>query len=197
SPAGIVATICVLVIEVGVIAGFVPKFTVAPLTKPVPDNVNGKAAPPAVSLVGAIEASVGAGFAEPEIANTKSDVVPPPGARLVTVTLALPGLRIAAAGIVAVNCPALTNVVASAVPLKFTTEPWTNPPPVTVKVNSGPPAAIVDGLRDAMAGSGFESGAAPGAGKLAEASSRTSTQSLSSGGVKIFELLFAKEPINV
>ena len=46
SAAGIVATIWVLVTEEGVIAGLVPKFTVAPATKPVPVRVNVNAAPP-------------------------------------------------------------------------------------------------------------------------------------------------------
>jgi xanthosine utilization system XapX-like protein len=60
SPAGTVATICVAVTDDGVIAGFPPKFTAAPLTKPVPVSVNVNAAPPTVPLAGAIEASVGA-----------------------------------------------------------------------------------------------------------------------------------------
>ena len=46
STAGIVATIWVLVTDEGVIAGFAPKFTVAPVTKPVPVRVNVNAAPP-------------------------------------------------------------------------------------------------------------------------------------------------------
>ena len=46
SVAGIVATICVLVTDEGVIAGFDPKFTVAPVINPVPLTVNGKAGPP-------------------------------------------------------------------------------------------------------------------------------------------------------
>jgi hypothetical protein len=60
SPAGIVATICVLVTDDGVIAGLVPKFTTAPATNPVPVSVNVNATPPTVPLAGAIEASVGA-----------------------------------------------------------------------------------------------------------------------------------------
>ncbi len=46
SAAGIVATICVLVTDDGVSAGFVPKFTTAPVIKPVPVSVNVNAAPP-------------------------------------------------------------------------------------------------------------------------------------------------------
>ena len=70
SAAGIVATIWVLVTEEGVIAGLVPKFTVAPATKPVPVRVNVKAAPPAVAEVGAIKVSVG-----PEAALIVNDTV--------------------------------------------------------------------------------------------------------------------------
>jgi len=45
SAPGIVAVICVLVVDEGVIAEFAPKFNVAPFTKPVPFTVNVKAAP--------------------------------------------------------------------------------------------------------------------------------------------------------
>ena len=63
SVAGIVATIWVLVTEEGVIAGLVPKFTVAPVTNPVPVRVNVKAVPPAVALDGAIDEMLGDGLA--------------------------------------------------------------------------------------------------------------------------------------
>ena len=59
SAVGIVATIWVLVTDEGVMAGLVPKFTVAPLTKLVPFTVNVKAGPPAVALDGDIEETVG------------------------------------------------------------------------------------------------------------------------------------------
>jgi hypothetical protein len=62
SGAGIVATICVLVTEEGVIAGLDPKFTVAPATNPVPLRVNGKLAPPANAFDGEIDERVGAGL---------------------------------------------------------------------------------------------------------------------------------------
>ena len=55
SAAGMVATICVLATDEGVIAGLGPKFTVAPETNPVPVIVNVKAAPPAVALDGDID----------------------------------------------------------------------------------------------------------------------------------------------
>jgi len=62
SAAGIVATIWVLVTDDGVIAGFDPKFTVAPATNPVPLTVSGKLAPPAVELEGVIDEMLGRGL---------------------------------------------------------------------------------------------------------------------------------------
>jgi hypothetical protein len=59
SVAGTVTRICVEVMEVGVSEPFVPKFTVAPVTKFVPLTVNVNAAPPAVVLVGEIDEIVG------------------------------------------------------------------------------------------------------------------------------------------
>lgn len=58
SVAGTVTTICVAVTAVGVVAGFAPKFTVAPVRKPLPFRVNTNAGPPAVMLAGDIDESV-------------------------------------------------------------------------------------------------------------------------------------------
>jgi len=69
--------------------------------------------------------------------------LPPPG--LVTVTLKLPAVAISEAGIAAVSCVALTNVVATAVPLKLTVEPLTKFVPFTVKMKAGPPAMALVG----------------------------------------------------
>ena len=101
SAAVIVATIWVLVTDEGVMAGLVPKFTVAPVTKPVPVRVNVKAAPPTVAEVGAAEVRVGAEAAL--IVNDREAEVPPPGAGFVTVTGAVPAVAISAAVIAAVN----------------------------------------------------------------------------------------------
>jgi hypothetical protein len=97
SAAGIVATICVLVTDEGAIAGLDPKFTVAPVTKPVPVRVNVKAAPPVTAEVGAIDASVGA---DPLTVNDRAADVPPLTG-FVTVTFTVPAEAISAAGIVA------------------------------------------------------------------------------------------------
>jgi hypothetical protein len=79
SAAGIVATICVLVTDDGVIAGLVPKLTVAPVTKPVPVIVSVNAAPLTVAVAGAIEVSVG-----PEIVNDRVEpLIEPDAAEIV------------------------------------------------------------------------------------------------------------------
>ena len=135
SAAGTVAMICVLVTEEGVIAGFAPKFTVAPLTKPVPVRVSVNAGPPVVALVGERDARTGGGFV---IANVTDPLVPPPGAGFDTVTGKLPMVKRSVAKIEAVTCVALTKVVLLVVPLKFTTEPFTKLLPFTVRVNPRP-----------------------------------------------------------
>ena len=153
SAAGIVATIWVLVTDDGVIAGLVPKFTVAPATKPVPVRVKVKAVPPTVAKVGAREVRVGAEAAV--IENDRLPDVPPPGAGFVTVTVAVPAVAISAAAIAAVNCVALTKVVVLAAPLNFTTEVETKPVPFRVRVKAAPPAVALVGEREVAVGAGL------------------------------------------
>jgi hypothetical protein len=153
SAAGIVATICVLVTDDGVIAGLDPKFTVAPLAKPVPAMVSVNAAPPTVEEAGAIEVSVGPEAAL--IVNDRLPDVPPPGVGFVTVTVDEPAVAISAAVIAAVNCVALTNVVVLAAPLNFTTDVDTNPVPLTVRVKAAPPAVALVGEREVSVGAGL------------------------------------------
>ena len=153
SAAGIVATIWVLVTDEGVIAGLDPKFTVAPVTKPVPVRVSVNAAPLTVAMVGAIEVSAG-----PETALIVKDRVadvPPPGAGFVTLTVAVPAVAISAAVIAAVSCVALAKVVVLAAPLNFTTDVDTNPVPFTVRVKAAPPAVALVGEREVSVGAGL------------------------------------------
>jgi hypothetical protein len=152
SPAGIVATIWVLVTDEGVIAGLDPKFTVAPVAKPVPVRVNVNVAPPTVVLAGAIEVSV---RADPLIVNDRVPDVPPPGPAFVTVTFAVPAVAISAAVIAAVSWVALTNVVVLAAPLNFTTDVDTKPVPFTVRVKAAPPAVAVVGEIEDSVGAGL------------------------------------------
>ena len=152
SAAGIVATICVLVTDEGVIAGLAPKFTVAPLAKPVPVRVSVNAAPPAVALVGESDVRLGD---EPVTANVTEALVPPPGAGFVTVMGKLPTVKRSVANIEAVTFVALTKVVLLAVPLKFTTEPFTKLLPFTVSVKPAPLTAALVGEIVVMVGAGL------------------------------------------
>jgi hypothetical protein len=69
----------------------------------------------------------------------------PPGAGLVTVTATVPSETMAEAGMVAVNCVALTNVGACAVPPKLTIEAATKFVPLTVSVKAAPLATALFG----------------------------------------------------
>ena len=60
------------------------------------------------------------------------------------------------AGIAAVNWEALTNVVVRFDPFHLTVEPETKFVPLTVKVNAGPPAGTVLGLRLVSTGAAAE-----------------------------------------
>jgi hypothetical protein len=141
------------VTDEGVIPGLDPKFTVAPVTKPVPARVNVNDAPPAVAEVGAVEVS--AGPAAALIVKDRFADVPPPGTGLVTVTVAVPAVAMSAAVIAAVSCVALTNVVVLAAPLNFTTDADTKPVPFTVRVKAAPPAVALVGAREVSVGAGL------------------------------------------
>ena len=130
-----------------------PKFTVAPVTKPVPIRVSVNAAPLTVAVVGAIEVSVGPETAL--IVNDRVPDVPPPGAGLVTVTFAVPAVAISAAVMAAANCVALTNVVVLVAPLNFTSDVDTKPVPFTVRVKEAPPAVALVGEREVAVGAGL------------------------------------------
>ncbi len=80
---------------------------------------------------------------------------PPLGAGLVTVTAAILAVVMAAAGIAAVNCEGLTNVVARATPAKFTTEPVKKFEPFTVRVKAAPPLSALFGEMVVIAGMGL------------------------------------------
>jgi hypothetical protein len=49
------------------------------------------------------------------------------------------------ARMLAVSCILLTNAVVRALPFQFTTAPETNPVPLTVSVNAGPPGTAAAG----------------------------------------------------
>lgn len=86
--------------EEGVIAGFAPKFTAAPVTKPAPFRVNVKAGPPLVAVAGDIDESVRVVFVTLKFTAAE---VPPPGAEFVTVTGEVPTVAISEVRIAAVT----------------------------------------------------------------------------------------------
>jgi hypothetical protein len=80
---------------------------------------------------------------------------PPPGAGLKTVTWAVPAVAMSAAEREACNWPALTYVVVRLDPFQFTTDPLTNPDPLTVRVNAAPPTVVAVGDREVIDGTGL------------------------------------------
>jgi hypothetical protein len=83
------------------------------------------------------------------------DDVPPPGVGLNTVMEAVPDVVISEAGIDAVNCVAETKVVVRLDPFQRTTEPATNPVPLTVSMNDGPREMVAVGFRLVIVGAGL------------------------------------------
>ena len=83
--------------------------------------------------------------------------VPPPGTGFATVMLAVPVVATSAAGTFAVNCDALTKVVARALPFQFTVAPETNQVPFAVRVNDGLPGVTAAGTSGWLRkGTGFD-----------------------------------------
>ena len=73
------------------------------------------------------------------IVNGSALDVPPTGAGLTTVTLAVPFAPMSLAGMTAWSCPLLTKVVARAAPFQRIWEPFTKWLPLTVRVKPAPP----------------------------------------------------------
>jgi hypothetical protein len=108
-------------------------------TKFVPITAKVKACAPAGAQLGSRELIVGMGFVPLLMGKLTILEVPPPGAGLVTITAAMPAEAIAAAGMAAVNCVELTNVVVGVVPPKLTIEAAIKFAPLMVSVK---PAAL-------------------------------------------------------
>src|SRR5271156_3692267 len=87
--------------------------------------------------------------------------VAPPGAGLVTVTADVPAETTLEAGMAAVNCVELTNVVGIAPPPKLTIEDATKFVPLIVSVNAAPPAAALFGEIVVIVGVGLAVEAVP------------------------------------
>ena len=82
--------------------------------------------------------------------------VPAPGAGLVTVTAGVPVEAMLAAGMAAVNCVELTNVVAGADPPKLIIEPATKFVPLIVSVKAALPATLLFGEIVVIVGVGLD-----------------------------------------
>ena len=81
--------------------------------------------------------------------------VPPPGAGLNTVTVAVPAVTMSAAVIAAVSCVEDTYAVVRLDPFHRTREPLTKLLPLTVSVKAAPPAVADEGLRLVVTGTGL------------------------------------------
>src|ERR1700683_910415 len=82
--------------------------------------------------------------------------VPPPGLGFTTVTEAAVAAAMSGAGTLAVNCEALTKVVAGELWFQFTPAPETKPVPFTVRVNPSPPGLTASGTSGwLIRGTGF------------------------------------------
>lgn len=151
SAAGIVAERLVALMNF-VASAFPLKFTTDPDTKFVPESVSVKAVPPGM-CTGPNAVTSGtklpAAFTAKFRAGEDGPVV---GLGFVTVTVAVPADAISVARIAAVNLLLLTKVVVRLAPLNCTVAPFTNPLPLTVRVNAAPPSFALDGDRDERVG---------------------------------------------
>ena len=119
--------------------------TSAPELNTAPFTVNVNPLLPAVMLVGEIDELDGV-----TVKFTEFDVTP----LAATVTGAVPDAVSKFAGTLAVSFVALTNVVATDVPLNCTTASLSNPLPLTVSVNAAPAGALVGLKLEITGGSG-------------------------------------------
>jgi len=151
SAARIEAVTCVELTNVVVLAAPL-KFTVAPVTNPVPLTVSVNPAAPAVALVGEIVVIAGGGLVTGKLTVPE---VPPPGAGLLTNKGSDARAAISVVETWIVSCVALTNVVVRAVPLKLTTEEWLKLVPFTVSVKAAPPTVALAGESVETVGNGL------------------------------------------
>src|SRR5579863_1615438 len=112
------------------------------LVNPDPLTVNKNDGPPATALLGWRLLIVRGGAL---IVNTRGGGVFCPDCK--TLTLAVPGLAMRLAEIIAVSCPELTKVVFSARPFQVICVAPVNPDPFSVSRNAGPPATALFGTR--------------------------------------------------
>src|SRR6266404_1726106 len=119
----------------------------------VPVAIRGNPAPPAATLVGEIELSVGAGLLL--IVNVCALEAPPPGVGLKTVTGAVPAVATSFARICAWSWVLLTKVVVRLAPFQRTTDELLKFVPVAVSVNAPLPATALVGEIELSVGAGL------------------------------------------
>jgi hypothetical protein len=112
-------------------------------------------ATPVAPLAGVRPVKVGGVVSGGKMVNVCALEVPPPGAGVRTVTLALPDVAMSLAEMAAVSVVAETTVVVRGLPFHWTTEVLMKFVPVTVRVKAGPPAAADVGLRAVVVGTGL------------------------------------------
>jgi hypothetical protein len=131
--------------ETKVVVRFAPfHLTTLVEVKLAPFTVRVKAEPPAVVEVGERVVVEGTGLLMVKVWLPE---VPPPGAGLKTVTLAVPADVISAAVIAALTWEEETKVVVRLAPFHFTTLVEVKLPPLIVRVKAEPPAIAEDGER--------------------------------------------------
>src|SRR5882762_6702640 len=149
----ICAVSCVLLPNV--VARWLPfHCTMDELMKLLPVTLSVNAAPPATTVLGDREVSVGLGFGA-VIVNVCGLDVPPPGVGVNTVTEAVPAVAMSAVVICAVSCVLLPNVVARWLPFHCTMDELMKFVPVSVSVKAAPPATTLLGDREVSVGLGF------------------------------------------
>lgn len=124
-------------------------------TKFVPVAVRVIAGLPVEAEFGLIDVSVGAGFVDDWIVKVAPPDVPPPGAGLMTMTVAVPVLARAAAGTCAVSVVAFVYDVLSTVPFHRMVEDEMKFVPVAVRVMAELPSTAAFGLIELSVGAGF------------------------------------------
>ena len=88
------------------------------------------------------------------MSTVRAAEVPPPGVGVKTVTVAVPATAMSPAEIAALSWEADTSVVGRSEPFQRTTDPYTKPEPLTVRVKSGSAAMTVDGTTLTATGAG-------------------------------------------
>ena len=149
----VVMAACKLVFDTKVVVRALPfHCTVEEARKFVPVTISVKPASPANAALGPKAATVGVGLLT---AKSNAPEMPPPGAGVETVTIAVPAAAMSAAVTAACKLVLETKVVARADPFHCTVEEDTKLAPVTVSVNAPPPTMVEFGLREPIARDGL------------------------------------------